>query len=168
MPTGCLTRGFRLSLQWLGHQCLSLALWGALRIPRRNLPEMSPRITALLDSQPNKGQGTRPLRAHLTETQEAYVLRGQDQKANELLEPDMLQLRGDVLQGRRVLPHHLDVLAVWLPEGLLELQEDFIAGPKAYFPDRFCLLSGQWWFKEGVQVFFKKTCNSQADSAYTT
>ena len=72
----------------------------------------------------------------------------------------MLELGGAVLQGRRVFPHHLDELAVWLPEGLLKLQEDFIVGPKAYFPDGFCLLGGQRGLKEGVQTFFKKTWNS--------
>lgn len=97
----------------------------------------------------------------LGETWEEHVPEGrQDPKANKLLEPGILQLGGGVLQGRRVPPHHLDVLAVWLPERLLKLQEDFIVGPKAYLPDRFRLLGGQWWLKEGVQTFFKKTWNS--------
>lgn len=94
----------------------------------------------------------------LGETRKEDVLKGrQDPKANKLLEPGILQRGGGVLQGRRVLPHHLDVLAVWFPEGLLKLQEDFIVGPKAYFPDRFHLLSGQWRLKEGAQMFLKKT-----------
>lgn len=103
----------------------------------------------------------------LGETCKEHVLEGrQDPEANKLLEPGILQLEGGVLQGRHVLPHHLDVLAVWLPEGLLKLQEDFIVGPKAYFPDRFRLFSGQWWLKEGVQMLLKKTWNSKLDALH--
>ena len=94
----------------------------------------------------------------LGETWKEHILEGrQDPEANQLLEPGILQLGGGILQGRHVIPHHLDVLAVWLPEGLLKLQEDFIVRPKAYFPDRFHLFSGQWWLKEGVQMLLKKT-----------
>lgn len=100
-------------------------------------------------------------------SQGANVRKGrQDHKANELPEPGILQRRGSVLQGRRVVPHQLDQLAVGLPEGLLKLQEDFIIGPEAYLPDGFCLLSRQWRVKEGVQMFLKKTWNSELDSTY--
>lgn len=84
----------------------------------------------------------------------------QDPKANQLLDPSVLQRGGNVLQGRRVLPHQLDVLAVRVPEGLLKLQEDLIVGAKAYFPDDLRLLRGQRGLEEGVQTFLKKTWNS--------
>lgn len=58
------------------------------------------------------------------------------------------------------------MLAARLPEGLRELQEDFVVGPKADLPDGFCLLSGQRRLEEGVQPFLKKAWNSPVNVTY--
>lgn len=60
------------------------------------------------------------------------------------------------------------MLAARLPEGLCELQEDFVVGPKADLPDGFCLLGGQRRLEEGVQTFLKKAWNSPVTVTYTT
>lgn len=160
-----------LSLQGLGPRCLSpgtgLPLESHPEILQKRLPVNQPHRWILSQTKANESLQSSHL-CFLRETQEAYILEGrQDEEANKLLEPDVPELRGATVQGGRVFPHHLDEPAARLPEGLLKLQEDFIVGPKAHFPDRFCLLGGQWWLKKGVQMFFKKTWNSQVDSTYT-
>lgn len=88
--------------------------------------------------------------------------RVEDVEAADLFVPQLLGV-GQLFQLSLVLPHKLDAVALWAPEGLLELQEYLVGGADAQLLDGEHLVFGKRWGEHGRVVLLQDAKRGRHD-----